>query len=54
MRHVLITCGVAEPDRKMIARSVLAIKTLPAGKKINLDGSHWLVSKTTSLQIISS
>ncbi|QQS64492.1 tRNA lysidine(34) synthetase TilS [Candidatus Saccharibacteria bacterium] len=54
MRHILLRCGVAEPDRKMIERSVIAIKTLPAGKKINLDGSHWLVSKTASLQIISS
>lgn len=53
MRHKLITIGIEEPTRAMIETAVMALKTLPPGKKINLGGRHWLVSGKTTVRICS-
>ena len=41
-------------DNTMVVRVVLAIKTLPAGKKLSLGKSLWLVSGKSSLQICTN
>lgn len=53
MRAWLIKRGVALEDRKIIERAVIAAKTLPIGKKIDLDGTHWLISEKQNLLITS-
>jgi tRNA(Ile)-lysidine synthetase-like protein len=52
MRSWLIRLGVEELDRKLIERCVIAVKTLPIGKKIDIGNTHWLSSQPQNVQII--
>lgn len=52
-RAWLMSHGVTELDRKTIERITVAIKTLPIGKKIDIDATHWLVSEKQNLLILS-
>lgn len=53
MRAWLISYGVKVEDRKLIERAAIAGKTLPAGKKIDLDGYRWLASEKQNILITS-
>lgn len=52
-RAWLVQKGIRELDRKIIDRVTLAIKTLPIGKKIDIDSHHWLVSEKQNVLISS-
>lgn len=45
MRAWLIGQGVKDINSTMIERAVIAGKTLPIGKKVDIDAHHWLVSE---------
>lgn len=51
MRRWLLKSGVSVEDKKMIERATIAAKTLPIGKRADLDGQHWLVSQKQNLSI---
>ena len=53
MRAWLVKTGVSEIDRQLIERATIAAKTLPHGKKIDLDGSYWLNSEKQNIYITS-
>ena len=50
-RAWLLNRGIKELDRKTIERVALAIKTLPIGKKNDIDNQHWLVSEKQNVLI---
>jgi tRNA(Ile)-lysidine synthase len=53
MRQFLINKGVTEITKPVIEKAVIAAKTLVIGKKIDIDGSHWMVSEKNNLIITS-
>ncbi len=54
VRQMLIDNGVTEVNRKLIERASLAVKTLPIGKKLELDKGHQLVSNKNYIQFTST
>jgi tRNA(Ile)-lysidine synthase len=53
MRAWLIRCGVESIDSPLLERVTIAVKTLPRGKKIDIDGKLWLVSEKQNILITS-
>lgn len=53
MRQWLLRAGVSVDNKGVIERAVMAAKTLYIGKKINLDGKHWLNSEKQNVSISS-
>lgn len=53
MRAWLIRCGIKEIDSQLINRLVIASKTLPLGKKIDVNGSLWLLSQKQNVLLTS-
>ena len=52
VRSWLLKMGIAELDRRTIERIVIACKTLPTAKKIDIDNSLWLVSERENVRIM--
>lgn len=52
-RAWLVKSGVEDISSSLIERTVVAIKTMPIGKKIDLDKNHWLISQKQNLAITS-
>lgn len=52
-RAWLIKAGVRDLDRKTIERITNAIKTMPSGKKTDIDSARWLQSEKQNLIITS-
>jgi tRNA(Ile)-lysidine synthase len=53
LRAWLLRSGLVDIDRKLIERLVIACKTLPIGKKIDVDGRLWLVSEKENVLLVS-
>lgn len=53
MRAWLIRSGIKEIDKQLIERVVLAVKTLPIHKKIDINGSLWLLSESENVLLTS-
>ncbi len=53
MRAWLVRCGIKDIDSQLINRLVIASKTLPLGKKIDVDGSLWLYSQKQNVLLTS-
>lgn len=52
IRSWIIRMGALELDRPTIERIVIASKTLPVGKKIDIDRTLWLISERENVQIM--
>ncbi len=52
IRAWMIRMGVTDLDRATIERFVMACKTLPLGKKIDVDNALWLVSERENVRIM--
>jgi tRNA(Ile)-lysidine synthase len=52
-RAWLLRSGLVDIDRKLIERLVIACKTLPIGKKIDVDGRLWLLSEKENILLVS-
>ena len=53
IRNWLIRCGVADIDSSLIERITVSVKTLPTGKKIDINGRLWLNSEKQNVLITS-
>jgi tRNA(Ile)-lysidine synthetase-like protein len=53
IRAWLQRSGLQDIDRKLIERLVIACKTLPIGKKIDVDGRLWLTSEKENILLVS-
>jgi tRNA(Ile)-lysidine synthase len=53
LRAWLLRSGLVDIDRKLIERLVIACKTLPIGKKIDVDGRLWLLSEKENILLVS-
>jgi tRNA(Ile)-lysidine synthetase-like protein len=53
MRAWLLRCGVAEIDSLLIERLTIGVKTLPLGKRIDVNGQLWLLSEKQNVLITS-
>lgn len=53
IRAWLVRCGVVEIDSALINRVVIASKTLPIGKKIDINNVLWLQSEKQNILITS-
>lgn len=53
MRQFLINKGINEITKAVIQKAVIAAKTLPIGKKIDIDGKYWLISEKNNVIITS-
>lgn len=53
IRAWLIKSGISELDRQLIERVTIAVKTLPIGKKIDVDSKNWLQSEKQNAYITS-
>ncbi len=52
MRTWLVSRGAVHLDRQAIERLAVAAKTLPAGKKVDVDESLWLESKKKTVKAV--
>lgn len=52
VRMWLSTFSITEVDRQLLERVVIAIKTLPIGKKVDINSEYWLSSQPNNVQII--
>jgi tRNA(Ile)-lysidine synthase len=52
VRMWLATFGVTEVDRQLLERVAIAIKTLPRGRKADINVEYWLSSQPHNVQII--
>lgn len=52
MRAWLLSLGVDDVDSRMIESAVVASKTLPRGKKIDIGKNYWLKSEKEVVQLI--
>lgn len=53
IRAWLVRCGVKDIDSKAINRLVIASKTLPIGRKIDVNGNLWLLSQKQNVLLTS-
>ncbi len=53
MRAWLIRHNVSVDTKEIVERCVMAVKTLPHGKKIDIDGENWLSSEKNSVVIVA-
>jgi tRNA(Ile)-lysidine synthase len=53
IRAWLVRCGVKDIDSQLINRLVIATKTLPIGKKIDVNGNLWLLSQKQNVLLTS-
>jgi tRNA(Ile)-lysidine synthase len=53
MRAWLLRCGVVEIDSLLIERLTIGVKTLPLGKRIDVNGQLWLMSEKQNVLITS-
>lgn len=53
IRAWLVRCGIKNIDSQLINRLTVASKTLPLGKKIDVDGSLWLYSQKQNVLLTS-
>lgn len=53
IRSWLVRCGIQDIDSALIERLTISVKTLPIGKKTDINGQLWFVSEKQNIIITS-